>query len=725
MDCGPTCLQMISLYHGKKINIDTIRKSAEYRKDGVSLLGLYNAAKYLGYEVEALQLKPNELIELKKFPTLIHWGQNHFAVLIKIKKNFFGKISFIVADPALGIIQYNTESFIKNWTVANSEISSGDKTGIALSLNPLKEFYRRPDEQFNKVSLRSLLTYLKLNLGQLSVVFFALLIITVLQIIFPILTQSIVDTGIKTKNISFITVILIAQLTLVFSRTFIEFIRSNILLQVASKINLTILSDFWIKLMRLPLSYYDSFQTGDTIQRINDNKKIQSFLTGNAITLIFSLFSILVYSIMLLNYNALLFNIFLLGSVLYLIWMNYILRIRKTSNYQSFEIASKENTKTLQLIQGMQEIRLNGAEEKKRWEWESIQARVFKLSFKILRYGQLQQAGSIIINQGKDIIITYIVASQVINGSLSLGSLIAIQYIIGQMSGPIDQLTNFAQNVQDTKISLDRLNDIYNLEDEEQNQTIILTRNSFSESIVIENLNFRYPGSGNDLVLNDITITIPKNKTLAIVGASGSGKTTLMKLLLKVYDNYEGKVFIDSTNLQDITASSWRSLCGSVLQDGFIFNDTIENNITIGCETYDHYRLTKACQIANIDKFINNLANKYKTKIGTNGLGLSQGQKQRLLIARAIYKDPEFLFFDEATNALDANNEREITENLQTFLKNKSVIIVAHRLSTVKSADMIVVLDKGRIAESGNHQQLTKKKGLYYTLVKNQLEMGE
>ena len=566
--------------------------------------------------------------------------------------------------------------------------------------------------------------YLRQSKWQITQVFIALLIASLLQLIFPFLTQSIVDTGISTQNLQYITIVLIAQLMLVFSRTIVDFIRTRLLLRVSVIVNLSILSDFWIKLTRLPISYFDSHHTGDTMQRINDNKQIQNFLTGSALNTLFSLFNFIIYAVVLAMYNAELFFVFATGSILYFGWVQLFLRMRRKINYQTFHISSRENTATLQLVQGMQEIRLNNAEQMKRWEWENIQAGIFKLNFKTLTYSQFQQAGALLINQGKDIVITFLVASLVIEGKLTLGAMLAIQYIIGQLSIPIEQFVGFAQSAQDAKISMERLNEIHQLKDEESNDTTYINQLPEDKSIRFNNVSFTYPGAGNEAVLENINLEIPKGKVTAIVGVSGSGKTTLLKLLLKFYDYYNGEIKIGETNYKYISPSFWRRQCGAVMQDGYIFNDSIARNIAVGDEVPDYTRLISCCKTANILSFIESLPNGFNTQLGAEGVGVSQGQKQRLLIARAIYKNPQYLFFDEATNALDANNEKAIVENLQEFFKGRTVIIVAHRLSTVKNANKIIVLHEGEIVEEGTHQYLSSQKGNYYELVKNQLELG-
>jgi ATP-binding cassette subfamily B protein len=482
------------------------------------------------------------------------------------------------------------------------------------------------------------------------------------------------------------------------------------------------------------MSFFDTKMTGDILQRLGDHKRIESFLTGSTLNVVFSLFNLVLFSIVLLLYNKTIFFIFCIGSILYFFWIKIFLKFRRQLDFKRFAIASKENTATMQLIYGMQEIKLNSAEQLRRWEWENLQAQLFKLSFKGLSLSQYQQAGVFFINEGKNILITFFVAKAVIDGQLTLGAMVAIQYIIGQLNSPVEQLIGFVQSGQDAKISLERLNEIHSLEDEEPADKTFITHLPENKTIQINNLSYTYPGAGNDPVLKNISLKIPEGKITAIVGMSGSGKTTLLKLLLKFYENYQGEIKIGSplqsspegggSSLKYIGPKFWRRQCGSVMQDGYIFSDSIAKNIAVSDEAPDYNKLIPACKVANILSFIESLPLGFNTKIGAEGNGISAGQKQRILIARAVYKNPEYLFFDEATNALDANNESVIMQNLQEFFRNKTVVIVAHRLSTVKNADNIIVLHNGEITEQGTHEDLTFKRGEYFQLVKNQLELG-
>lgn len=729
MDCGVTCLRMIAKYYGKNYATNGLLQIAGYSKEGVSLLGISEAAENIGFRCRGVQLTLRQLTQEATLPCILHWGQNHFVVLLPNKKKW-GREKLSVADPAKGIISFTEKEFLEKW-ISNKE--NDISLGTALLLEPGPSFYEQKGEQRTGLSWQIVLQYFRQSKWQLSQVFFALLITSVFQLIFPFLTQSIVDTGINTQNLQYITIVLIAQLMLIFSRAMIDFIRSRLLLNISVNISFSLLSDFWIKVTRLPISYFDSYHTGDTLQRLGDSKKIETFLTGSALNTLFSLFNFVVFAVVLIQYNVQLFFVFAIGSIVYFFWVRLFLRLRRKINYQTFHLSAKENNASLQLIQGMQELKLNNAEHLKRWEWENVQASIFKLGFKNLSYSQLQQAGALFINEGKNVVITFMVAQMVVQGQLTLGAMLAVQYIIGQLNSPIEQFIGFVQTAQDAKISLERLNEIHQLPEEEtavaaQEQGIAVLPEQ--KTITLSNLTFAYPGAGNDPVLENIDMIIPEGKTTAIVGVSGSGKTTLLKLLLKFYEKYEGQIHIGSENegqglkFKYISPSYWRRQCGAVLQDGYIFNDSIARNIAVGEEQPDFKRLVSASKTANILSFIESLPNGFNSKLGTDGTGISQGQKQRLLIARAVYKDPQFLFFDEATNALDANNEKAIVENLQYFFKGRTVVIVAHRLSTVKNADKIVVLHDGKIVEEGTHVELSFRKGRYYELVKNQLELG-
>ncbi len=719
MDCGPTCLRMIAKSYGKDFNIDRLRKQAEYSKSGVSLLGIAMSAEAIGFKAEGVQLSFSQLINEATLPAILHWSQNHFVVLAPNSN----RRKLVIADPAKDkVVTISKNDFLNNW--ANGKDEDGNPIGMALLLEPTSHFHKQEGDKNKKLGWGLLIGQLSNQKRYIFQLILGLLVGSLLQLVFPYLTQSIVDTGINTQNIHFIYIVLLAQFMLTFSRSVVEFIRSRILLHISTKINIQLLSSFWMKLMRLPLNYFDTKSTGDIQQRLGDQKRIESFLTGSTLSTFFSLFTFLIFTVVLLQYNSMVFFIFAIGSVLYFLWISIFLKYRRNLDYKRFAVSSKENTATMQLIQGMQEIKLNNAEHLKRWEWEGLQASLFKLQFKSLSLSQWQQAGAFFLNEGKNILITFFVAKAVIEGSLTLGQMLAIQYIIGQLNSPIEQMIGFAQQFQDAKISLERLNEIHELDDEEGENKSFTNHILENKSITLNNLTFTYPGAGSEPVLKNINIIFPSGKVTAIVGTSGSGKTTILKIIQKFYENYKGDLKIGEANLINLSPHYWRSISSSVMQEGFIFNDNIANNITVGDKHPNYEKLIQACKVANVLGFVEQLPLGFNTTIGAEGNGISTGQKQRILIARAVYKDPQFLFFDEATNSLDANNEKAIMENLQQFFEGRTVIIVAHRLSTVKNADKIIVLNAGEIVEQGTHEELAALKGKYYELVKNQLELG-
>lgn len=715
-DCGPSCLRIIIKYYGKTISLQKLREITFKARTGVSLLSLSDAAEKLGFRTRGVKLNFAKLEEIK-LPCIIHWNQNHFVVVYKIRKDII-----YISDPAIGPIKYTLKEFMTSWASTQDQ---EEAVGFALIFHTTPEFYQIENEhKTSRTGFLFLLVYIKPYRKLIIQLLFGFLTGSLLSLVFPFLTQAIVDVGITTNNISFIVLILIAQIVLTLSQTAVGFIRSWIMLHVSTRISISLVSDFLIKLMKLPISFFDTKMIGDLRQRIDDNGRIQSFLTGSLINMSFGIFTFIVYSIVLAVYNWSILLIFYFGSTVYVLWILLFLKKRKEIDYKRFSAASANQSNVYQLITGMQEIKLNGCEKQKRWEWEDIQARLFSVSIKGLSLNQNQQAGSILINQAKNIIISFLAAKAVVEGNLTLGMMMAVQYIIGRLNGPIQEFIGFIQAAQDAKISLDRLGEIYGKEDEEKGDQERIHELPRNKDISLENVIFQYEGPRSPIVLNKISLTIPENKTTAIVGVSGSGKTTLLKLLLGFYDPVEGSIKVGDIDFKQYSIETWRKNCGTVMQDGYIFSDTIAKNIAIGDNIPDKNKLLMAVEAANIREYIESLPMRYDTKIGQEGTGLSHGQKQRLLIARAIYKNPQFVFFDEATNALDSNNESTIMLNLNDFFAGKTVVIVAHRLSTVKNASQIVVLEKGEIAEIGTHRELINKKGMYYKLVKNQLELG-
>ena len=715
MDCGPSCIRMIAAFYGKSYSLQKLRQLAHITREGVSLLGLSEAAEAIGFRTVGARITFEQLFQAPK-PCVVHWDQEHFVVVYKLKK---GKV--YVADPAFGLVEYSETEFKKHWL---STVRQGEQKGICLMFDPTPKFFELEGEEGNRGQFRFLLKYLKPHRKLVAQLVLGFVVGSLIQLIFPFLTQSIVDVGINTQDINFIYLILAAQMMLFLSRMTVDFIRSWILLHISTRINISIISDFLIKLMKLPIGFFDTKMIGDLLQRIGDHRRIERFLTSQSLNVIFSVFNIVIFSIVLIIYKLSIFLVFLSGSALYIMWVFLFLKKRRELDFKQFAQLADNQSKLIQLINGMQEIKLNNYERQKRWEWERIQARLFKVNIQSLSLQQYQQAGSVFINETKNIVITILAATAVVNGQMSLGMMLAVQYIIGQMNSPLEQMVEFMQVSQDAKISLERLSEIHTQKDEEQDQAGKLTSLPSKADIAVSGLVFQYEGPNSPKVLNNVNLTIPQGKVTAIVGTSGSGKTTLVKLMLGFYPPVAGSVKVGESDVSLFKQQWWREQCGAVMQDGFIFSDTIANNIALPEDEVDKERLAYAVRLANIQEYIESLPLNYNTKIGPEGVGLSQGQKQRILIARAIYKNPEFIFFDEATNALDANNEKVILENLNEFFKGKTVVVVAHRLSTVKNAHQIAVLEKGELVELGTHEELTAKQGAYYNLVKNQLELG-
>lgn len=714
MDCGPACVQMVARHYGRHYTLETLRQKCHISREGVSLLGISEAAEGIGFKTVGARLSFEQLKNEAPLPCIAHWKQRHFVVVHKIRKD-----TVFVADPAHGLVKLTAQEFLNGWASTRNE---GTNEGIALLLEPQPDFYAAEGETPDKAKFSFILQYLKPYKKLIVQLFMGMLLGILLQLIFPFFSQSIVDYGIGTGNLGFVTLILIAQLTLYAAQTAVEFIRSWILLHISTRINISIISDFLIKLMKLPIGFFDTKMIGDLMQRIGDHRRIEAFLTSSTLNTLFSIVTFVVFAVVLAFYSVRLLAVFLVGSLLYVLWVLVFLKYRRELDYKRFAQASAEQSNLIQLITGMQEIKLNNCEKQKRWEWENIQAKLFKVSIKGLSLSQWQQSGAFFINETKNILISYLAARAVIQGDMTLGMMMAVQTIVGQLNSPIGQIIGFIQSAQDAKISLERLGEIHNKPDETQddNKVGLLPDD---KSIEISELTFHYDPL-QEAVLKDLNLAIPEGKVTAIVGMSGSGKTTLVKLLLGFYPPNKGSIRVGGVNLKNVDPKSWRARCGTVMQDGFIFSDSIAKNIAVGEERIDEERLLHAAKVANIQEMIENLPLGYNTKIGQEGNGISQGQRQRILIARAVYKNPDYIFLDEATNALDANNERVIMDNLQNFFKGRTVVVVAHRLSTVKNADQIVVINHGRITETGNHETLTAKRGEYYELVKNQLELG-
>lgn len=719
MQCGVACLQMVSKYFGRKYSLNFLADICFATTEGISMLGLSEAANEIGLHSVCARATVEELSKVS-LPCILHWNQNHFVVLYKVKR---GK-KFYIADPGKGLITYDIDEFRSHWI---STRSHGEEKGVAMFLQTTPLFYscnKDVSENKQKRSFRFLFGYVKQYRRYFGQIVLGLIVGSLLQLVLPFLTQSIVDVGIKNQDIGFIWLVLLGQLMLTVSRTVIDFIRRWLLLHISMRINISLVSDFFIKLLKLPMSFFDTKLMGDLMQRMNDHSRVNTFMTQQTLNIMFSMLTFIVFTIVLFFYNKLVFSIFLIGSVVYGVWMTLFLRRRKVLDYELFEQQAINNNKTYEFITSMQEIKLQDCEQRRRWEWEDVQADLFGVQMKSLKLQQTQEAGSIFINEIKNIVITVVAATAVIHGQMTLGMMLAVQYIIGQLNSPVEQLMSFFYSIQDVKISLERINEIHCVDDENGKVGLQTSLQDQEKGIDIENVMFKYDPHAIKKTLDNVNIHIPQGKVTAIVGASGSGKTTLVRLMLGYYPVLDGHITVGETDINRLNKKWWRRQCGVVMQDGVIFSESIARNIAVDDADIDKDRLLKAAEIACIKDYIMGLPLKFNTKIGRDGVGLSQGQKQRILIARAVYKNPDYIFLDEATNSLDASNEKAIVENLDKFYAGRTVVIVAHRLSTVRNADRIIAINNGMVAEAGSHDELIAKRGVYYNLVKNQLELG-
>lgn len=716
MQCGIACLQMVCNHYGHYYSLGELEQICHATTEGVSLLGISEAATRLGLHTVCGKVELAALADAP-LPAILHWQQNHFVVLYKAKR---GK--YLVADPGKGLVRYTEKEIADNWFSTQAE---GRECGIAMFIEPTPEFYKhQSDAHGQRRSFSFLFGYLKQYRRYFGQIIIGLLLGCVLQLILPFLTQAIVDVGIAQRNVGFVWLILLGQLMLTVSRTTVDFIRRWLLLHIGMRINISLVSDFFIKLLKLPMSFFDTKLMGDLLQRMSDHQRVEKFLTNQTLNVAFSMLSFVVFGIVLLLYNRLIFCIFILFSLLYGGWMAVFLKKRRLLDFDLFEREAENHNKTYQFLTSMQEIKLQDCGQRRRWEWEDVQVDLFGVQMRSLKLQQTQEAGGIFINEVKNIVITVLAATAVINGQLTLGAMLAVQYIMGQLNSPVEQLMDFFYALQDVKISLERINEIHAAPNEDSAERQLSDFKTDKPDLQLKNVSFKYDPHSIGKTIDNVSVSIPHGQVTAIVGASGSGKTTLVKLMLGYYPASDGCIEVDGRNIAEYNLQWWRRQCGAVMQDGVIFSESVARNIAVGDGEIDEQRLVDAAKTANIFDFIMSLPLKFNTIIGRDGMGLSQGQRQRILIARAVYKNPLFLFLDEATNALDAENERAIVENLAGFYKGRTTVVVAHRLSTVRNADQIIVLGGGKVLETGTHSELTAKRGAYYNLVKNQLELG-
>ncbi len=716
MQCGVASLCMVCNALGLRCSIEWIEERCHPTIQGISLKGISDAASELGLETCCVRIPLDKLRECP-LPAILHWNQNHFVVLYRVDNK--GR-RYWIADPGKGKYKVSGEEIKEHWIPSQSDVE-----GIAMLFRRDNNL-RKSNVEYQPThrSFAFLLRYMMRYRRYFMQILAGLVLGCVLQLIMPFLTQWIVDVGIKYKDIKLIWLILLGELMIVLGRTATDFIRRWLLLHISMRINISLVSNFFIKLLRLPMSFFDKKLMGDLIQRISDHGRVQSFLTGQVLGAMFTFLSFAIFGIVLFIFDKIVFCIFLTGSLLYGGWTALFLSRRKVLDYELFEQQAINQNKTFELITSIQEIKLQNCEKRRRWEWEDTQADLFSVQMKSMKLQQTLETGSVLINEIKNILITVFAATAVIDGHLTLGGMLAIQYIVGQLNSPVEQFMQLIYSIQDVRISLERINEIHKAKDESSNDTNLREFTS-GKCIKVMDVNFKYDIHALKYTLEDISFTLPEGKVTAIVGASGSGKSTLIKLMLGYYPVSEGEIRISGVNIKKYDIKWWRRHCGVVMQDGVIFSESIARNIAVDDGDIDEGRMKEAAKIACIHDYVMSLPLRYDTKIGNDGKGLSQGQKQRILIARAVYKNPDFIFLDEATNSLDARNERAIVENLYKFYRGRTVVIVAHRLSTVKNADKIVVMDRGRVVETGTHTELIDRHGIYYHLVKDQLELGD
>ena len=711
MDCGPTCLQILAKHYGKETSLEEIRQNSYIDRSGVSLAGIKSAAEIIGFETFSVMLSWEDLRSKVPTPCIIHWDDNHFVVLYRIKNQ-----KVFVSDPARGKQTFSVEDFKKHWIPGKTE-------GVVMILQPTQDFYTNTGETKLNSEFSHLYKYFSSYKNLIWQLLIGLLISSLIQLALPFFTQSIVDYGIENQDFGFIQVILIGQLFFVITRIFIEILRDWILLHISMRINIRMMSDYLSRLIQLPLSFFSRRSLGDLLTRINDNEKIEEFFTNGSLAFVFDIFNIFLFGIVLAYYNLKIFLVFLAGSIIYLLWTFSFMKKKERLDKAYFKVSAQSQSKILQIISNIEDIKINGSQDRRKNEWYEHQLKLFDVSTKTLKTHQFQINGGQLINEIKNVLIVFLSAWSVIQGSLTLGAMLAIQFIIGQLNVPLSKLAEFLLDFQKAELATKRL---FEVQREKREGDDIEGQQLFKKSSLhIDDLSFRYGPPGTSYALNNVSLKIPKGKITAIVGHSGSGKSTLVKLLLNFYKPTSGQIKIGKIGLDSIKPNLWREVCGVVLQDGRLFNDTLERNITESASSVktNHKRLKKAIEYSMLTDVVNELPHQLKTIIGENGTTLSGGEKQRVLIARAIYKNPDYFFLDEATSSLDSINEKHILRSLESFYKNRTVIIIAHRLSTIKNADNIIVLEKGSIKEQGSHEELLLRKGKYLELVQNQLDI--